>query len=103
MRSAIVLVSILLFLTFVISGSYAWLSYDSYRKLMPKRHVVGLLTAIRVSMRGVHDPHDPDVSEECLAHLRRSKIAVLVAAVTWVVMGALVVAVRALDLQRFLD
>ncbi|WP_375310087.1 hypothetical protein WHZ77_23260 [Bradyrhizobium sp. A5] len=103
MRSAIVLVSLLLFLTFVLSGARAWLSYNSYRELMPKPLVSGPLTTIRVSMRAMHDPDDPDVSEECLAHLKSFKIAALVAATTWIVMGLFVVAVRAFDLQRFLD
>jgi len=99
----IVLVSILLFLTFAISIFVAWLSYDSYRRSVPKPRIVGPLTAIRASMRAVHDPDDPAVSQDCLASLKRFKIAALVAATTWVVTGIFILGIRAFDLQRFLD
>ncbi|SFK08054.1 hypothetical protein SAMN04487925_1178 [Bradyrhizobium sp. cf659] len=70
---------------------------------MPKPRVVGPLTAIRVSLRAMHDPDDPDISRECLAHLKNFKIAALVAATTWIVMGLLIVALRAFAPQGFLD
>lgn len=103
MRLVIVPVSILLFLTFSISISYAWLSYNSYRELMPKPRTVGPLTAIRVSMRAMHDTDGPDVPLECLENLKRFKIAILIAAATWIAMGLFVLAIRAFDLQKFLD
>lgn len=103
MRSAIVLASILLFLTFALSVAYAWLSYNNYRELMPKPRVVGLLTVIRVSMRAMHDSDGADLSRECLTHLKRFKIAALVAATTGILTGLFVLTLRAFDLQKFLD
>jgi hypothetical protein len=70
----IALVSVLLFLTFAISVSFAWLSYD-----------------------------EPALSEACLMYLKRFRIAAMVAAMASILMVAFVVAVRALDLQRHLD
>ncbi|MEY9129311.1 hypothetical protein ACVIWV_004790 [Bradyrhizobium diazoefficiens] len=103
MRSMIALVSVLLFLTFAISVSFAWLSYDSYKRSVPKPHIVGPLTAIRASMRTVHLPYEPALSEACLMYLKRFRIAAMVAAMASILMVAFVVAVRALDLQRHLD
>lgn len=103
MRSAIILVLVLFLLVFVASGFYSQLSYSRYRELIPKPRVVGPLTAIRASMRGMHDPNDADVADECLAHLKRSKIAALIAVTTWIVGVLSVVVARIFDLQRFLD
>ncbi|MCG2625538.1 hypothetical protein L6654_02795 [Bradyrhizobium sp. WYCCWR 13023] len=103
MRFAIVLVSLLLFLTFVVSSARAWLSYNGYRELMPKPRVVGALAAIRVSMRAMHDPGDPDLSRECLAQLKSFRIAALIAATTWIATGLFIVTLRAFDLQRLFD
>ena len=70
---------------------------------MPKSGVVGPLTAIRFSMRAMHDPDDPDLSRACLAQLKRFKAAALIAATTWIAVGLFVVALRAFDLQRLFD
>jgi hypothetical protein len=70
---------------------------------MPKPRVIGLLTGIRVSMRAMHDPAETDVFHECLAYLKRAKVAPLVAATTWIVTGLFIMALRAFDLQRFFD
>ncbi|MCG2672387.1 hypothetical protein ACFPFP_36260 [Bradyrhizobium sp. GCM10023182] len=96
MRFAIVLVSLLLFLTFVVSSARAGLSYNGYRELMPKPRVVGALAAIRVI-------HDPDLSRECLAQLKSFRIAALIAATTWIATGLFIVTLRAFDLQRLFD
>jgi hypothetical protein len=98
LRSMVILVSLLLFTVFAASGFYANYSYMEYRDLVPKPAVVGLISGIRASFRSMHDPSDPNVSDECLAYLKRSKIAALVAVATSIVMITFILVVRAAGL-----
>jgi hypothetical protein len=50
----------------------------------------------------LHDPKDRNVSQECLAYLRRAKIGALMAAAAWLSIVAFVVAVKALGLNQYL-
>jgi hypothetical protein len=104
MKAAIVITSLLLFATFVASGFYASNNLRNYLDTTPKPPVVGLISAIRNSFfPRLHDPRDSGVSEECLAYLQRAKVGATVAAATWVLIIAFVVAVRTLGLNQYLD
>jgi hypothetical protein len=43
----------------------------------------------------MHDASDPNVSDECLAYLKRSKIAALVAVATSIIILAFILVTRA--------
>jgi hypothetical protein len=103
MRSMIILVSLLLFTVFAASGFYANYSYMQYRDLVPKPAVVGLISGIRASFRSMHDQNDPSVSDECLAYLKRFKVAALVAVATWIITIAFILVIRAAGLQDSLS
>jgi hypothetical protein len=102
MGSAIKLAGFLLFLACAISLFYLQHCISEYRDSVPKPPAVGPLTAIRASLRWVHDPNDPSVSEECLANLRGVKMAALVAGTIWAAFAIFVIVGAALDVQRFL-
>jgi hypothetical protein len=71
-----------------------------YRDLIPRPRTVGLLTGIRSSLRSMHDPNDPNVSDECRAHLKRGMMAGMVAVMAMLLTGVLIVTVRAFGLQH---
>jgi hypothetical protein len=103
MKAAFFLSALLLFATFVASGFYASLSFYNYQQAVPKPPVVGIISAIRNSFGRLHDPEDPDVSQECFEYLRRAKIGALIAVTTWLTFAVLVIAVRTLGLNQYLE
>ena len=48
----------------------------------------------------MHDPNDPNVSDECRAHLKRGMMAGMVAVMAMLLTGVLIVTVRAFGLQH---
>ena len=103
MKSAIVLISVLLSITFGVSAFYSQSCYMRYRDPWPKRAPVGLLTGLRASLGFSYDLDDPNLSNECRAYFRRFKIAAVVASLAAIAMLALIVLVRWFGLQELLD
>src|SRR5437867_8949463 len=103
MGPTIKLVLFLLFVAVVVSGLYLQHCINVYRDSVPKPRVVGPLTAIRASLRWMHDPNDPTVSEEVLIAVRRMKTAAFVAGTIWTIVATVVIVGAALDFARFLD
>ena len=103
MRGAIILLSVLIFLTFGASSFYSQHCYMRYRSLWPKRDPGGFLTGIRASLEFTHDSNDPNLSHECRVYFRRSKIAAMVAVLTITVLTAFILLVRWFGLQELLD
>ena len=98
MGSAIIFTSVFLFLVYIISLFYAGFSYMQYRDLIPRPQAVGLLTGIRAALRSMHDPHDPNVTDECRAYLKHCEIGITIAIVAMFLMGILITVVRTLGL-----
>jgi hypothetical protein len=71
MEAAVKFIAVLLFLTFLASAIYSWICYERYRDLWPEQSARGILISFRASLRLVHDPLDPNVSEECRASFRQ--------------------------------
>ena len=103
MKTAIIFVSILIFLVFGASAFYAQYGYMQYLSLAPKGDPVGLLTRIRVSLQFTHDPNDSNLSDECRIYFRRSKIGAMIAIFTIIVGILFILLVRAFGLQELLD
>jgi hypothetical protein len=103
MRGAIILLSVLIFITFGASIFYSQHCYMRYRSLWPRRAPVGLLTGIRASLEFTRDSNDPNLPHECRVYFRRFKIAAMVAGLTIIVLIAFILLVRWFGLQEPLD
>jgi hypothetical protein len=103
MKTAIVSLSILIFIVFGGSLFYSQHSYMQYRNLWPRRDPVGLLTGIRASFGFARDLNEKNLSDECRMHFKRFKIAAMVAASTAIVGILLILSVRLFGLQDVLD
>jgi len=103
MKTTIIFLSILLFLTFGISAFYSQYCYMQFMSLTPKRPTVGLLTGIRASLKFTHDANDPNVSDKCRRYFRRFKIAAMAAISTLILLAAFILLVRSFGLQEVLD
>ena len=103
MKAAIISLSIIIFIVFGGSLFYSQHSYMQYQNVWPRRDPVGPLTAIRASLGFAHDLNDKNLSDECIMHFKRSKMAALVAALTAIVGIGFILSVRLFGLQDVLD
>ncbi len=103
MKAAIISLSIIFFIVFSGSLFYCQHSYMQYRNLWPRRDPVGPLTAIRASFGFERDLNDKNLSDQCIMHFKRFKMAALVAALTAIVGIGFILSVRLFGLQDVLD
>jgi hypothetical protein len=102
MRSTIIFLSILFFLVFVASGLYSQYCYMQFRELLPRRQPVGLLTGLR-PLEFMHDPNDPNLSDECRIYYKRFKVAGMLAILAMVLIFLFILVVRLFGLAEVLD
>jgi hypothetical protein len=99
MGTVIKFVSVSLFLVAVVAGLYSGYSYTRYRDAWSKPDSPSLLSAIRASLRLMHNPHDAGALHESKRWLRHYTIGVGVFAVAMLLMAALVIVVRLSGIQ----
>jgi hypothetical protein len=102
MRFALILGFFSLFGLSLGSMLFSGSSYVKYRELIPKRSAVGLLSWIHAQKQIVHDPRDPNVSDECRKYLKRYKVGLAVAIFAMTLFMLLAVGVRQFGLQSAL-
>src|ERR1700738_3304894 len=103
MRTTIIFVSTLLFINFIASSFYTQHCYMQYINLCQKRAPVGMLTRLRASLVFTHDPHDPNLSDECKTYFSRFKIAAMVSVSTLLLAAVFILSLRSFGLQEALD
>jgi hypothetical protein len=103
MKTAIVSLSIIIFIVFGGSLFYSQHSYNQYRNLWPRRDPVGLLTGIRASLGFSRDLNNKNLSDECRKYFKRFKIGATISIFTIFVGILFILLVRAFGLQDVLD
>src|SRR6267154_3000465 len=93
-------ISVLLFLMFLASIVYSWICYERYRDLWPEQPYRGVLISFRAALRLMHDPLDPNVSQECKASFRQLGRSLALVATLWLVSLSFFVVIWLFGLKR---